>query len=59
MKHALKLAGEPEQFDAEEFAAVSQRIRELKRDLKAAEETGEYAPLYGTDDGSVRRSSNF
>jgi beta-N-acetylhexosaminidase len=59
MKHALKLAGEPEQFDAEEFAAVSQRIRELKRHLKAAEETGEYAPLYGTDDGGVRRSSNF
>jgi beta-N-acetylhexosaminidase len=58
-KRALKLVGEPEQFDAEEFAAVSQHIRELKRDLKAAEETGEYAPLYGTDDGGVRRSSNF
>jgi len=58
-KRALKLAGEPEQFDAEEFEAVSQRMRELKRDLKAAEETGEYAPLYGTDDGGVRRSSNF
>ncbi|HST50443.1 MAG TPA: glycoside hydrolase family 3 N-terminal domain-containing protein [Pyrinomonadaceae bacterium] len=58
-KSALKLVGEPEQFDAEEFAAVSQHIRELKRDLKAAEETGEYTPLYGTDDGGVRRSSNF
>jgi beta-N-acetylhexosaminidase len=59
MKRALKLAGEQEQFDAEEFGAVSQRIVELKRDLKSAEETGEYAPLYGTEDGSVRRSSNF
>src|SRR5947209_3990549 len=59
MRRALKLAGEQEQFDAAEFRAVSQRIVELKRDLKSAEETGEYAPLYGTEDGSVRRSSNF
>src|SRR5438270_2418412 len=59
IRRALKLAGEPEQFDTEEFKAVSQRIVELKRDLKSAEETGEYAPLYGTEDGGVRRSSNF
>ena len=59
MRRALKLAGEPELFDAEEFQAVSQRIRELKHDLKAAEETGEYKPLYGMRDGGVRRSSNF
>jgi beta-N-acetylhexosaminidase len=59
MRRALKLAGEPEQFDAEEFQAVSHRMARLKQHLKAAEETGEYAPLYGTEDGGVRRSSNF
>jgi beta-N-acetylhexosaminidase len=59
MDSALKLTGEPEQFDAEEFKAVSQRISELKRQLKSAEETGEYAPLYGTEEGGTRRSSNF
>ena len=56
---AARTLCEQEQFDAAEFRAVSQRIVELKRDLKSAEETGEYAPLYGTEDGSVRRSSNF
>ena len=40
-------------------SAVSRQIAQLKLDLKAAEETGEYAPLYGTDKGGVRRSSNF
>jgi beta-N-acetylhexosaminidase len=59
MRRALKLAGEPEQFDAEEFQTVSRRMARLKQHLKAAEETGEYAPLYGTEDGGVRRSSNF
>ena len=59
MEAALKLTGEPEQFDAEEFQTVSKRIAELKRELKAAEETGEYAPLYGTEEGDTRRSSNF
>jgi len=59
MDSALKLAGEPEQFDAEELQAASRRIAQLKLDLKAAEETGEYAPLYGTEEGGVRRSSNF
>jgi beta-N-acetylhexosaminidase len=59
MRRALKLTGEPEQFDAGEFQAVSRQIAQLKLDLKAAEETGEYAPLYGTEDGGVRRSSNF
>src|SRR5438105_2241089 len=59
MTRALKLTGEPEQFDAEEFRAVSRQIAQLKLDLKAAEETGEYAPLYGTEGGGVRRSSNF
>jgi beta-N-acetylhexosaminidase len=59
MKWALKLTGEPEAFDAEEFAQVSRRIAELKLELKSAEETGQYAPVYGTRDGGTRRSSNF
>jgi beta-N-acetylhexosaminidase len=59
MDWAMKLAGEPEQFDDEEFKAVSRRVGELKLDLKAAEETGQYAPVYGTDEGGTRLSSNF
>lgn len=59
MSWALKLAGEPESFDAEEFEAVSRQFAQLKRDLKAAEDTGEYSPLFGTSDGGTRRSSNF
>jgi beta-N-acetylhexosaminidase len=59
MDWALKLAGEPESFDAEEFKEVARRISELKLELKTAEETGEYAPLYGTEEGDARRSSNF
>jgi len=59
MDWALKLAGEPESFDADEFAAVSRQIGELKMELKVAEETGEYTPLYGTEEGGTRRSSNF
>ncbi len=56
---ALELAGEPESFDEDEFAAVSQQFAALKVALKAAEETGEYAPLFGTEDDQTRRSSNF
>jgi beta-N-acetylhexosaminidase len=56
---ALKLAGEPESFDADEFETVSRQMALLKRELKSAEETGEYAPLFGTSDGGTRRSSNF
>jgi beta-N-acetylhexosaminidase len=59
MKWALKLTGEPEAFDAEEFRQVSQRIAELKLELKSAEETGQYSPVYGTHGGGTRRSSNF
>src|ERR1044072_3485448 len=59
MAWALKLAGEPESFDAEEFEAVSRQLAHLKRELKSAEETGEYAPLFGTAGGGTRRSSNF
>ena len=59
MSWALKLAGEPESFDADELEAVSRQLAQLKQDLKSAEETGEYAPLFGTSDGSTRRSSNF
>ncbi len=59
MSWALKLSGEPESFDAEEFESVSRQFAQLKRDLKAAEDTGEYAPLFGTADGGTRHSSNF
>jgi beta-N-acetylhexosaminidase len=59
MQSALKIAGEPEQFDEDEFDAVSRQMAELKRDLKGAEESGEYAPLYGTEEGGARSSSNF
>ena len=55
----LKLAGEPEQFDQDEFDALSRDIVKLKRALKAAELTGEYAPVFGTPEGGTRRSSNF
>jgi beta-N-acetylhexosaminidase len=59
MDRVLKLAEEPEQFDQDEFDAVSRDIAELKRALKAAELTGEYAPPFGTPEGGERRSSNF
>jgi len=59
MKTALKITGEPEQFDEDEFRAVSRQMGELNRELKAAGETGEYAPLYGTEEGGARSSSNF
>jgi beta-N-acetylhexosaminidase len=59
MSWALKLAGEPESFDDDEFKDVSRRFAELKSELKSAEETGEYTPLYGTGKGGTRRSSNF
>ena len=59
MDAVLQIAGEPEQYDPEEFAAVSRGIAQLKQQLKAAEETGEYTPLYGTEGGGTRRSSNF
>ncbi|HJU56015.1 MAG TPA: glycoside hydrolase family 3 N-terminal domain-containing protein [Pyrinomonadaceae bacterium] len=59
MDRVLKLADEPEQFDQDEFDAVSRDIAELKHALKAAELTGEYAPPFGTPDGGERRSSNF
>lgn len=55
----LEVAGETEQFDQDEFEAVSRDIAELKRALKAAELTGEYAPPFGTPEGGERRSSNF
>jgi beta-N-acetylhexosaminidase len=55
----LSLAGEPEQFDQDEFEIVSRDVAELKRALKAAENDEEYAPLFGTPEGGERRSSNF
>ena len=59
IERVLKLAGEPEQFDQDEFATASREIAELKRALKAAEITGEYTPPFGTPEGGERRSSNF
>ncbi|HEY0376048.1 MAG TPA: glycoside hydrolase family 3 N-terminal domain-containing protein [Pyrinomonadaceae bacterium] len=59
MDRVLKLADEPEQFDQDEFDAVSRDIAELKHALKAAELTGEYAPPFGTPEGGERHSSNF
>jgi beta-N-acetylhexosaminidase len=55
----LKLASECETFDGAEFETASRDIAELKRALKAAENDEEYAPLYGTPEGSERHSSNF
>jgi beta-N-acetylhexosaminidase len=55
----LGLAGEPEQFDQDEFETVSGDIAELKRALKAAENDEEYAPVFGTPEGGERHSSNF
>jgi beta-glucosidase-like glycosyl hydrolase len=55
----LKVAGEAESFDPEEFEVVSRDIAELKRALQAAENDEEYAPVYGTAEGDERRSSNF
>jgi beta-N-acetylhexosaminidase len=55
----LKIAGEYEPFDQEEFDRVSRDMTELKRALKAAENNEEYAPVYGTAEGSERHSSNF
>jgi beta-N-acetylhexosaminidase len=55
----LAIAGVYEPFDQKEFDQVSHDIVELKRALKAAENNEEYAPLYGTEEGSERHSSNF
>jgi beta-N-acetylhexosaminidase len=57
--YALALAGEYESFDPTELATVSRDLAELKRALKAAENDEEYAPVYGTPEGTERRSSNF
>lgn len=55
----LDRASECESFDGAEFKTVSRDIAELKRALQAAENDEEYAPLYGTPEGSERHSSNF
>jgi beta-N-acetylhexosaminidase len=59
IERVLKLAKEPEPFDPDEFETVSHDLAELKRALKAAEDDEEYAPLFGTEGGGARRSSNF
>jgi beta-glucosidase-like glycosyl hydrolase len=56
---ALDAAAEYAPFDPEEFATASREIAKLKAELKAAESGEEYAPRYGTPEGSERRSSNF
>ncbi len=55
----LKIAGECETFEQDEFETACHDIRELKHALHAAENDEEYAPNYGTPDGEERRSSNF
>lgn len=55
----LALTGEPEAFAPEDFQIVSHDIAELKRALHAAGMDEEYAPAYGTPEGSDRRSTNF
>jgi beta-N-acetylhexosaminidase len=59
IERSLAAADEYEPFDADEFDAVCRRLRELKAELKAAECDEEYAPHYGTPDGTERSSSNF
>jgi len=59
INRVLKLAGDYDPFDQEEFDAVCRDITELKRALKAAENDEAYAPLFGTNEGRTRRSSNF
>ena len=59
IERVLDMMPEPEEFDEDEFQAVSMQIAELKRELQAAEENEEYAPLYGTREGDLRRSTNF
>lgn len=59
IERVLKVAGEYESFDQDEFETVSRDISELKRALHAAENDEEYAPLFGTPEGDVRESSNF
>jgi beta-N-acetylhexosaminidase len=55
----LRLAGEPGQFNKDEFATASREIAELKRALSTTGLTGEYAPVFGTPEGGERQSSNF
>ncbi|MGH9902301.1 MAG: glycoside hydrolase family 3 N-terminal domain-containing protein [Pyrinomonadaceae bacterium] len=59
MDAALALVPEYESFIEDDFRAVSRDIAELKRALEAAEEEEEYSPLYGTEKGTERHSSNF
>lgn len=56
---ALAAAADYEPFDEDEFKDASRRMGELKAELKAAECDEQYAPNYGTAEGSERNSSNF
>jgi beta-N-acetylhexosaminidase len=59
LDRVLARAGDYEHFDQKEFDAASAAMRQLKAELKSAETTGAYSPVYGTPEGSERRSSNF
>jgi beta-N-acetylhexosaminidase len=56
---ALDLIADYDSFDQDEFEQVCSDIAELKRALQAAENDEEYSPMFGTEDGGERRSSNF
>lgn len=56
---ALAATGEGEQFDTKDFEGACLAIAELKRRLAAAESDDAYTPLFGTEEGDARRSSNF
>ncbi|HYO62702.1 MAG TPA: glycoside hydrolase family 3 N-terminal domain-containing protein [Pyrinomonadaceae bacterium] len=56
---ALAAAADYEPFGEDELQKISRDIAQLKLDLKSAETTGEYTPLFGTEEGDLRRSSNF
>jgi beta-N-acetylhexosaminidase len=56
---ALDLIADYDSFDQDEFEQVCSDIAELKRALQAAENDEEYVPVFGTEDGGERHSSNF
>ena len=59
LDRVLARTGEYEPFDQTEFDAASAAMQQLKQELKSAETTGAYSPVYGTREGKERRSSNF
>lgn len=55
----IERAGEAEFFDGDDFEIVCRDIKCLKEELQSVDSSGEYAPEFGTAEGSKRRSSNF